>query len=195
MVTVSRKAKQKHPLQFFVMVWFHRIKIAVYLRLITNNYNLIGHNLAQNVRCLLCYQLIKNVSSEHVFYLLLFALYYFCIMLKTCFSSESDPDIIETPHHFPMQYCIYQKNFIFFSLLPTCVNRVQIWQTASVFFPCTNISQICLQMWNVPFAEQQHSIATWAALKENLFFNVGSLKVFLIAIANSHNSNVCLLTG
>lgn len=88
-----------------------------------------------------------------------------------------------------------EKFLYFFSLLPTCVNRVQIWQTASVFFPCTNISHICLQMWNVPFAEQQHSIATWAALKENLVFNVGSLKVFLIAIANSHNSNVRLLTG
>lgn len=114
------------------MVWFHRMKIALYFRLITNNYNIIGHNLAQNVRYLLCYQLIKNVSSEHVFYLLLFALYYFCIMLITYFSSESDPAIIGTPHHLCVQYCIYWKNL--FSLLPTCVNRVQIWQTASVFF-------------------------------------------------------------
>lgn len=83
MATVPRKAKQNHPLDFLMVVWFHRIKIALCLRLITNNYNVIGHHLAQNVRCLLCYQLIKNVSSEHVFYLLLFALYYFCITLKT----------------------------------------------------------------------------------------------------------------
>lgn len=83
MATVPRKAKQKHPLDFLMVVWFHRIKIALCLRLITNNYNVIGHHLAQNVRCPLCYQLIKNVPSEHVFYLLLFALYYFCITLKT----------------------------------------------------------------------------------------------------------------
>lgn len=101
------------------MVWFHRMKIALYLRLITNNYNIIGHNLAQNVRYLLCYQLIKNVSSEHVFYLLLFALYYFCIMLKTYFSSESDPAIIGTPHHLCVQYCIYRK-ILFFLAASLC---------------------------------------------------------------------------
>lgn len=150
MVTVSRKAKQKHPLDFFMMVWFHRIKIALYLRLITNNYNVIGHNLVQNVRCLLCYQLIKNVSSENVFYLLLFALYYVCIILKTYFSSESDPGIVETPHHFFMQYSIYQKKIIFF-LTANCVNRVQLWQTAPIFFPSITISHRRLQMWwNAP---------------------------------------------
>lgn len=145
MVTFSRKAKQKHTLDFFMMVWFHRIKIAVYLRLITNNYNIIGHHLVQIVRCLLCYQLIKNFSSEHVFHLLLFALYYFCIMLKTYFSSESGPGTVGTPHHFYMQYSIHQ-NFFFF-LTAKCVNRVQIWQTAPIFFPCSTISHICLQMW------------------------------------------------
>lgn len=117
MITVSRKAKQKHPLDFFMMVWFHMIKISLYLRLITNNYNVIGHHLVQNVRRLLCYQLINSISSEHVFYLLLFALYYFCIILITYFSSESDPGIIGTPHQFCMQYSIYQ--IFFFSLLPT----------------------------------------------------------------------------
>lgn len=116
MVTVSRKAKQKHTLDFFMVVWFHRIKIVLYLTLITNNYNVIGHHLAQIVRCLLYYQLIKNLSSEHVFYLLLFALYYFFIMLKTYFSSESDVGIVRT-HYFCMQYSIHQ-NF-FFSLLPS----------------------------------------------------------------------------
>lgn len=58
--------------------------------------------------------LIKSVSSECVFYLLLFALYYFCIILKTYFLSESDPGIIGTAYHFCMQYSIYQKNFIYF---------------------------------------------------------------------------------
>lgn len=132
MVTVFRKAKQKHTLYFFMMLWFHRIKIALYLRLITNNYNVIGHHLAQIVRCLLCYQLIKNFSSEHVFYFLLFALYYFCVMLKTYFSSESDPGIVGTPHHFHMQYSIHQ-NF-FFPYCQMCKQSPDLANGTS-FFP------------------------------------------------------------
>lgn len=133
MVTFSRKAKQKHTLDFFMMVWFHRIKIAVYLRLITNNYNVIGHHLVQIVRCLLCYQLIKNFSSEHVFHLLLFALYYFCIMLKTYFSSESGPGTVGTPHHFYMQYSIHQ-NFFFFPYCQVCKQGPDL-ANSTHFFP------------------------------------------------------------
>lgn len=177
-----------------MMVLFHRIKIALYLSLITNNYNIIGHHLAQNVRCLLCYQLIKNVSSEHVFYLLLFALYYVCIMLKTYFSSDSYPGIVGTPHHFCLQYSINQKKIIFF-LTANCVNRVQIWQTASISFCVSpSVTYVC-RCGMHPSAEQQHSTVTWAALKANLILNVGSLSVFLIAVSNSHDSNVRWLTG
>lgn len=149
MITVSRKAKQKHPLDFFMMVWFHMIKISLYLRLITNNYNVIGHHLVQNVRRLLCYQLINSISSEHVFYLLLFALYYFCIILITYFSSESDPGIIGTPHQFRMQYSIYQI-FFFFPYCQLCKQSPDLANWIN-FFPCIHISHICLQMWwNAP---------------------------------------------
>lgn len=171
-----------------MMVWFHRTKIALHLRLITSNYNVIGHHLAQNVRCLLCYQLIKNVSSEHVFYLLLFALYYFCIILKTDFSSESHPGIIGTAYHFCTQYSIYQNFFFLYCQLCKESRSGKLHQF--FFHASASVTYVCRCDGMHPSVEQQCSAVTWAALKENLVFNVGFLKAFLVAIANSHNSNV-----
>lgn len=97
----------------------------------------------------------------------------------------------------PFLYAVlHLPEFFFFPLLPTCVNRAQMWQTASIFFHApASVTYVCRCGGIHPSAEQQHSTATWAALKDNLVFNIGSLKVFLIAIANSHNSKVSLLTG
>lgn len=136
--------------------------------------------------------LIKNVSSEHVSYLLLFALYYFCIILKTDFSSERHYrdclSFLYSVFHLP--------EWVFFSLLPTLWIESRSGKLHQFFFhESASVTYVCRCGGMHPSAEQQCSAVTWAALKENLVYNVGFLKVFLIAVANSHNSNVSLLTG
>lgn len=58
------------------------------------------------------------------------------------------------------------------------------------FHASASVTYVCRCVGMHPSVEQQCSTVTWAALKENLVFNVGFLKAFLVAIANSHNSNV-----